>query len=430
VICDAALVELSERSSRPIPRETYRTLEDSADFLSLIEAGIVSLVRGARQGYGLKAGPYVGEALLDCGLRIRISEKAEGSLASLVRWALPADVRIADAPALVAPEGSVLQVFVHRFLDHLGGYIREGRLKEYSEEPRLSASPRGRIDVGETMRARARGQAGLVAHVRPQLTADLLVNQLLARALIAVDAFASARGDRVIRTRARGFSTLFEDVSAHRFERMPPDRLRQALQSALCDPRMVGELRDALAYAQALLLSWGAWPNDSAGVVPQSYFLKLETLFEEAVRSILEARLEDPVVEGTYLKKFVFVEHDAYEVNPDLVIGAPAAPTLVGDCKYKDAASGPGHSDVYQLLIHTESCDGRRALLIYPGSNARTTYVGASASGIDLWWSEVRLPYLSEDLLSTAQALGLPTQAVDGHKPRPRQTEETLSGKT
>src|SRR6185312_2496318 len=118
------IVAVPERSSKEIDADVYRTLENSPDFLHLVESGVFSLVQTKRRKYAISAGPYVGEALLESGLRVRVTEKAVGSLASLVRWALPTDLRLTEAPAPIAPEGTALNVFVERFLDHIGGYLR------------------------------------------------------------------------------------------------------------------------------------------------------------------------------------------------------------------------------------------------------------------------------------------------------------------
>jgi len=403
------IVAVPERSSKEIDADVYRTLENSPDFLHLVESGVFSLVQTKRRKYAISAGPYVGEALLESGLRVRVTEKAVGSLASLVRWALPTDLRLTEAPAPIAPEGTALNVFVERFLDHIGGYLREGRLKQYRDEHLISSSPRGRIDLRGTIRSQARGRTDQIAYARPVLSADILVNRLLGRALTAADSYASTHQEVDARTRARTFAALFDDVGIYSFERMPPEQIHQAFAKAFGDPRVAGDLRGALAYGQALILHWGAWTEAPSGTVPKSFFLKLETLFENAVRGVLRKVLIDPVADGADLTSPIFPTRvEDYDADPDLVVGHGQSPPVVGDCKYKQVLAVPGHADVYQLLVHAATLGASSAFLIYPGDRFHVSTLGRSVLGIDVNWVEVRLPHLEADIIRGARSIGLP----------------------
>jgi hypothetical protein len=173
-----------------------------------------------------------------------------------------------------------------------------------------------------------------------------------------------------------------------------------------------GELQRALAYARALLLHLGAWPeNDEGFTVPDSFFLNLETLFQDAVTQVLsEVLVPLKVWNGAELECPLFEElKNRYVADPDFVIGTESDRLLVGDCKYKEIEHYPSHSDVYQLLSHCEALNVERAMLIYPGNGFAFSNLGKTHSGVTIHFARVRISELREDLRECMSKVGVVT---------------------
>jgi hypothetical protein len=159
-------------------------------------------------------------------------------------------------------------------------------------------------------------------------------------------------------------------------------------------------------------LHLGAWPTGpTEAELPTSYFLNLETLFEDAVRQVLSEVISPiPVTSGASLRKGLFSSmRDRYIADPDLVVGNAPPVTLIGDCKYKELGMGeyPEHADVYQLAAHSIATRSSLGLLLYPGDEYTLSSLGVTDAGIEIKWCTVRIRHLAEDLLRAAKSLGL-----------------------
>lgn len=406
----AVVLEIRESRTKAVSRDVYRSLEDSSDFVGLLDAGVVSLVRSRTTPYGLKANPFVGEAVLEDGTRIVLQEKVEGTLAALLEWALPTDVRIAESPSVVGAGEVWIEVLCRRFLDALAESMRYGRLKRYARQPEIAPLLRGRLDIRRSFRLQATGRRNLLAYERTELSADVLVNRLLAVGLRAVEAFASVRqSSMALATKSREWSILFSDIPTDRIWRAERRAQHGLFTQALQDPEVQGSLRRAVAYAQALVLHLGARakPEDSE-VVPESFFLDLSTLFEDAVRGALADLAESGLVQrGLDLDEHVLVDRsDHYRAEPDFVIDSPGG-RIVGDCKYKTDPL-PSHPDLYQLLAHMRALEGNLALLVSPGDTPAISKVGTTADGVEVWKLEVRPRWLATDLLDVSRRTEAP----------------------
>ena len=405
-------IAVTERSTLILDRRTFERLQQSRHVDELLEKGVISFVRSRDAPYGIRASCYVGQALLD-DVRLIVREKSEGAVHALLHWALPDDYRDAKAPSPIGRDSPVLEMFARRLVSHLGYYLRHGRLKEYRKRLEVGASPKGRVDPGETARLRSKGRTAVVAYRTSQLTADNLPNQLLAQGLRAVEEYFSSHDPaRDSVALARTYAPLFEDINRGKRTQIDPSWIGPAFETVLRDPRVAGDLLNSLQYARSLLLHLGAWPAGPVEAeLPASYFLNLETLFEDAVRQVLsEVTRPIPVIKGASLKRGLFSSlRDRYIADPDLVVGDASAPALVGDCKYKELNPGeyPEHGDVYQLAAHSAAMRSPLGLLIYPGDVYALSPLGATESGVQIIWCTVRIRQLAEDLLRVATSLPL-----------------------
>jgi hypothetical protein len=208
---------------------------------------------------------------------------------------------------------------------------------------------------------------------------------------------------------------MFEDVSWRKLGQLPASVRAELFDEAFANVRHGSDLYVALGYAQALILHLGSWSGeDNGALTPHSYFLSLETLFESAVKQVLQDLIgQDVVQKGAERKVPLFSELPRrYIVDPDIVI--TGANIVVADCKYKDLDEFPGHSDVYQLAAHAQALGARRSVLIFPGERQTIKKLGATISGLEMNVAQVRPRELYNDLkvLASVLALGLPETAV------------------
>lgn len=395
-------IQIRERGRASISNDAFNILNKNVGFAQLIDEGIVSLVRTKNSGTAISAGPYVGEALIDGVCRISVEPKVPDALAALLRWSVPSNVRVVAESSLVGSDNPVLEHFMASFLTALSAYLNTGRLRHYSARTRVAAVPRGRIDIRGSIALEARGRVGVVMYTERRLTADNPLNRFLGLALLACEEFCASIGLPVLLARTRSYLTLFEDVRwrshwAHSLveaQRLFVDALGE------CPSK---DAEDAVLYGRAILWNLGAWPtNGSSGVVvPHSFFLSLESIFEEAVRNVIAESY--PVSKGSALEVPMFPSLPrSYVADPDLVLLAPAA--MVIDTKYRDIQAGlPGHGELYQLHSHTRTLDLRAAMLVYPAESVGTADwrcrdLGATADGIRTFVGIVDVAQISESV--------------------------------
>lgn len=397
----ANTLELRERTTTSVQEETFHRLQGSRRAKQLLQDGVISFINSRTTPFGVRCGCYVGQALLESGFRLIIHEKDAGALRNLLHYSVPEDVRESQLPSPVASESELLILFAERFLEHLGYYLRHGRLKIYDSELRKTNSPRGRIDLGRTMRSSARGDAVSISCWVPQLTGDILPNRLLALGLLAVESLFGASKNEQVLDLTRMYAPLFSDVLNR--QQLSQKQASIAFDQAFQSSRVVSDLRHALLYARALVLNLGAWPDINVGYaeVPHSFFINLETLYENAIRTALSESLPASfqTSKGSRLNCPTFVSlPDRYVADPDLVVLKDNSPVFVGDCKYKVIDGYPGHSDIYQLLSHSNSIHCKTAALVYPGNKFSLMEVGVTGDGVTAYMFQVRTNALHEDV--------------------------------
>ena len=395
---------VTERSTVSLHRLTYQQLSGSERMSQLVQAGILSLLRSKEVPYGVRASCYVGHAVLEDGARLEVREKSAGALAALLRWSLPVDLRSAPVPSQVGVAVPILEIFARKFLALLGYYVRHGRVKAYLPHVGTSSSPRGKIHIPETLRLLRRGQRGQIACQQQLLSADVLINRLLRLGLETIEQlFASNQQAQDALAEARMYAPLFQDAHTRELHRRGDGFRADAFEQAMQNPRMTEDMHGALAYARALVLHLGIWPQaESDPTIPHSFFLNLETLFEEAVRQVSsELLVSNIVTKGARVNRSLFAEMPGrYVADPDVVVQEQNSALLVADCKYKQLGGFPDHSDVYQLFSHCSALQSKLGVLIYPGESYSRLTLGETGSGIAIHSASVRIANLQEDLNS------------------------------
>lgn len=403
-------LKVRERSTKSVTAEVYRRLEGSEEFLQLVEEGVLSLVRSKGTGRGIRAGPYVGHFEIAPDLIINIVEKVEGTVAGLIRWASPQDIRELLLPSLHGDADTMLEMFAERLVDSTASYLQGGRRKEYLQSLDRVSAPRGRVDINRTISLRARGnRAQLACHIN-HLSADLATNRLLALGLFLAQIILEQRSREDYLAIARSYSSLFRDVGWTSFQRLDPHQLQQQFTAALASVEHTTSLFSALSYSRAVTLHLGSWePDGQQLAVPHSFVMNLERLFEDAVRECLRDLFgKENVVKGSHINRPLFVDrHEAYIVDPDAVIYDNSKCPLVVDCKYKDLTGNPSHSDVYQLLSHAEAIGTSVAALIFPSDEPSISQLGVTSRNLEVFVVTVRPTYLHADLQGVAKLLAI-----------------------
>lgn len=394
-----AVIDVAERSTVEVDPALYRRLEDSQAFVDLIDAGIFSLVRSRKVPFGIKAGAYVGQVVLEDGVIVRATEKSAGALAALLAWALPSDIRELRVPTTAGEEGHLLRLFAERLTEHVSAYVGVGRLKEYVSSKAITASPHGRIDIRSSIRLRSQGVRDRVAVVFPALTANVLANRLISLGLAVTERVNPRLLGESLLARVRASSMLFEDADDLIHRRPRSSELQSLFDEALTTTRRDPGLIGALTYARIISLHLGAWSHLRDDRLPASYFLNLETLFEDAVRQTWkELSPAHTVRTGASCELSIFFDVPRrYEAEPDIVVESDGRFIAVADCKYKDEVV-PSNSDVYQLAVHTEAFESQRAVLVYPGALSSCDLLGTLRGGLQMWVAHVRPNALRDDL--------------------------------
>ena len=400
-------VVVRERSTTEIDERTYRTLESAPEFWTLVEGGVFALIRGKGKRFGLRAGAFVGQFSIKNDFHVQVTEKIPGAVAGLIRCSSPDDLKVLFSPSLHGDSETLLSEFARQLIHAVGRYISHGRVKAYLPLTSELATPKGRINMRASVERLARGRKGRLVCTRSVLSPDLPENQLIGLGLAIAESYLSgemAHSETV--ALCRMYAPLFEDVQWRWVARQPESERQRLFDAALSRVHRDTDLYVALAYARALVMHLGAWASDDESVLtPHSYFLNLESLFENAVRQELRNlvgvdRVQRGVERGTPM--FVALA-DRYIVDPDIVIDG--SELIVCDCKYKDIAMYPDHADVYQLTAHAQALDSRKSALIVPGESQSLRKLGTTAANLTVFVSQVRPQELQLDLASLVEEM-------------------------
>jgi hypothetical protein len=141
-----------------------------------------------------------------------------------------------------------------------------------------------------------------------------------------------------------------------------------ALQAAQRHPRP--EISDVISLAGAVLDAAGFGGSEPwQRYIERSWFVNLETFFEEAIRNVVQQLLgTNFTVESAQYRPPLFDQMlQRYRANPDIVVfDSTRAAVAVGDAKYKDLIGWPSSSDVHELLAHAAAYRSSRAFYSFP----------------------------------------------------------------
>lgn len=387
----------------------WRAIAGNSGLWRLVADGVVRIAQPSTGTVRLNATKYVGRALV-ANTIIAITEKIPGAFAALLAFASGRDFRVAQVTGPKTEFGPLASLLVGELIAAVQKYVAGGREFRYVRNDGVGSLVRGRINVTQTARLRARGFGHLVSYNRDTITYSTEKNRLIRVALLDVQRLA-----RLIDisasdvSAARGLALLFDDCLDAEVL-FGSRRHWLSLAERELGRTNSDEDRDLLTLI-AVILSRAGIENAPAleGAVPRSWFVDLETLFEAATLRVLQ-ELHRPAIEvvhGKTMRRPVFHEASLYSANPDLVVKHDDSVLAVGDVKYKAWNGYADPSDVYQLLVHSRAFNADRCFLIFPHPEFEVVRLGRSSYGPEAWVFAVNPLTLREDCSRILSELGI-----------------------
>lgn len=394
-------ISVREQSATDLNAADWKHLQASRSFWELMDAGIVSVAHVGRAHTVLSTGPFVGQAVID-GILLRIEEKIAGSLPALLRMALHADARVVHATSFIEDNDVALRSLVDEFLNLLDQYIVHGRRKVYVSTRQRSGIPRGKISVEDTMRLWSKGRRDQVIYDLHELSPAVFLNQLIGLALFRLDGLLSGfTADQHRRRRLRTAALLFEDARWHPLAAQSLARLDEQYALWLSAGERFGPLA---ALARMFALHFGVATTVTEESIPVSWFVNLETLFEDCVRRAIAVAAKEVnlrVTDGRSVWRYVLHRQQRFRTEPDIVIWSGERAVAVVDAKYKSIEAGPSSPDIYQVLAYADSWSVSEVALVYPGDETSHRILGWTADGVRVAQFAVNV----RDLLNSARSI-------------------------
>jgi hypothetical protein len=344
---------------------------------------------------------YVGRAFIN-GLVVEISEKFAGAFETLVSLGPLKAPKVMQTPSPVAKSSGSTAILVSLFVRSVRAYLSGFKKVAYVRVPDAGTVAGGRLDVTRTLRLRAKGKAHQIAFDRSVLSADLPFNRCIFAALREIEHLAKLENISaldVAGARALG-ATLAECLPAVLSAR--PGELADIAAREAAARHARPESRDVISLAGAILDAAGFGGRELFNrQVERSWFVNLETFFEEAIRNVVAGLLGAGFsVSSAQERPPVFSQlPQRYRANPDLVIRNDAGTVAIGDAKYKELDGWPTPADVHELLVHASAYRAPKALLFFPsdGEFWQRSF-GKSSSGCDVWLFGIRFNAFAADV--------------------------------
>lgn len=388
------LIAVPERGYQNLAKDEAAHLTSSQEFWELSEAGVLSLQMLPKGRARLLAGPYVGKARVG-GVDLEVREKVPGALQTLLHYAYGPAFKIRHVPGVRTELGELIALLIRAFLERVSAYLSAGRDFEYRRD--LAASPLlgGALDLRATARLRARGLGHQFAFLRTRVSYDLERNLIVRAALSEIGSIAaSVVVDDKLLTQSRVLLMYFSDL----LEQLAPNRAQASLLAEAAAERSDD---DMLALAALILRHESFEHTDwTRGTTPRTWFLNLETLFEDGVRREIQ-RLGYAGIsasKGSAHATSIYLGGSADFADPDLALWRERDCVGIGDVKYKEWSVTPGRSDLYQLMVHSAAFRSETAFLVYPGTTFAARIHGDAVTGAAVYSFRLGLDGLSGDV--------------------------------
>jgi 5-methylcytosine-specific restriction endonuclease McrBC regulatory subunit McrC len=318
-------------------------------------------------------------------------------------------------PTLPTELGPMIAVLVRLFVDEVRRYVGAGREWRYESERFVSSRAAGRLSVPATMRLRTRGMRHLVAFDKQQISRATEMNRLVYAALREIEALALLVPieDESL-SAARAMALFFEDCRDAEVLFGSSSVLADAVERLRAE-RGETDPHDQMLALAGIVLSRNSFEFSHVmpGVVPFSWFVNLESLFEKAVRRRMRAVVANDinVYKGQAVRPPIFPATGLHRAVPDLVLEVDGR-SIVGDVKYKDWAGSANASDLYQLLVHAKAFGASHCFLIFPSDRYDEFCLGPAVTGPITWLFALDVRDLDTGLKTACQVMSIATKQV------------------
>jgi hypothetical protein len=409
------IVTVPERGTKEILPDAWAALSADPYFWRLVEENILQTEAAGAGKWRLKGTCYVGRALIG-GIVLEIAEKFTGAFETLVSLGPLKAPKIAQTPSPVAESTGSTGILISLFIRAVRSYLSGFKRTAYVKVPDAGIVAGGRLDIARTLRLRARGKAHQIAFDRSLLSSDLPFNRCIYAALIEVE-----RLSRVAQvspsdiTSARALRAVLGECLPSVLAARPHELAKVAAQeAALRQPRP--EVSDVILLAGAVLDAAGFGGSEPwRRHIDRSWFVNLETFFEEAIRSVVRASLGANFVVGSAQDRPPLFDStlQRYRANPDIVVRhVTKAAVAIGDAKYKELSGWPSASDVHELLAHAAAYQASKAFLFFPSDgNFWQRPFGLSATGCEVWAFGITFDAFVSDVRRSLEIVGFPHAA-------------------
>ncbi|MGW4025453.1 5-methylcytosine restriction system specificity protein McrC [Streptomyces sp. NPDC005009] len=338
-------------------QEVGYSLEELSN-LSWVQSKVAS-VRPSRFGFDIEVGPYAGTIVVHENLVITIDEMVPGTVDACL--ALSSSGRRQAAQA--AQPGSTLPpltAIARAFSAMVERELAAGPQKEYIATSAHSSRVRGKVHVGETVRALwSRGRHDLLAIRYRNLSEDTEINRYLLAAC--------NRAEHLLRHHDEARITVQRCMQMLSGAQMLPDPAFPSLS-----PSISADLRSTLRMAEVIIRGV-PFNFQSAGASPFSAWVNIDRVFEEAVRTLCRstAPTNFTVTDGKSQKIPLFhaVEGEGEPMrkraDPDIVIYGDGRTGLL-DAKYRKSGEKVTEDEIYQLIAHAGAFSADAAALVTP----------------------------------------------------------------
>jgi hypothetical protein len=341
-----------------------------------LRAGVARVTWG-RHSVVISTGPYVGRLLVPGRCVIDIAELVPGTVEALLPLAY-SGVRHAEEPGVAGVAALPPWVaLLNRYGELLYEYVRGGIDRRYLPRRWETTIPRGRIDLGRTVRLhRARGRPDVLSCLVRELTDDTSFHRLLVSAAVRADRILgvapTTTGLRALRRSLIAFTGVPVEAS-------PDVRMARAELGQHAEEQLVG----LLELAELIVRGVSALPEAELDrEQPASVWINVESIFEQAVRRLVDDLAAAPVRHGRGDGVTLLRGGEALEADPDVVVDDVAG-VVIADAKYRRHGADVGRPELYQLMAHALAYEARRGALVTPRITGtdRNRYLGVDSLG-------------------------------------------------
>jgi 5-methylcytosine-specific restriction enzyme subunit McrC len=320
---------------------------------------------------------------------------------------------------------SLFDVLTDQFLHALDVVRRDGLLKVYLEEKRISASPTGRIDPLKTRLltlARGRPTASYSAYYR---TEDTQSNRVIGFALICLRSHyndspqSAGTGQRL----ARITNTLahFEHISHPTVQDLKIDTFVHIISNL---PSHRESYADALRLAYLITNGESIAVRGEGGLaILPAVLINMSEIFESYVRSVLDlnlAKVGFSVLDGNKFGDLgagvslfdpFYMGGDGPEATPDIVVKDSAGIQLIIDVKYKPIKKKlPERPDLNQIVCYGQRYGAKKVMALHPASRPDdppvTTLGKVGDTMVYLGLFNLSAPNLADEEVEFAKKIG------------------------